>query len=112
MSCEMAAGRPELTPGAWIGVRFADDPGYVHERILEWPIGPVTDRSWIVVTSDGHEYAERVADWEVADGHSYRHDGLPGWFWLAGRCANGYPGDIGDDEVIAFDEPVGDGDPP
>ena len=91
----MAAGRPELTPGAWIGVRFADDPGYVHERILEWPIGPVTDRSWIVVTSDGHEYAERVADW-------------PSWFWLAGRCDGGYPVDVGDDEVIAFADPVGD----
>ena len=91
----MAGVVPELTPGAWIGVRFADDPGYVHERILSWPLGPPRQRRWIVLTRDGHEYAEALADWSE-------------WFWLAGRSDMGYPPEVRDDEVLFFDEPVSD----
>ena len=45
-----------LTPGGWIGVGFESGLGYVHERILVWPLGPDTNRHWIVLTSHGDEY--------------------------------------------------------
>ena len=86
---------PPLTPGAWVAVAFEDDPGYVYERILEWPIGPPARRCWIVLTPGGHEYAEAEADWTEC-------------FWLAGRFDDGYPPEVGDREMIPFQEPVSD----
>ena len=50
----------QLLPGARIGVRFADDPHHVHERILGWPCAV---NSWVVLTGDGDEYAEVEDGW-------------------------------------------------
>ena len=61
-------------------MRFESDPGYVHERILMWPLGPDTNRHWVVLTSHGDEYVEALSDWDDL-------------FWLAGRGDGGgyYP---------------------
>ena len=48
-----------------------------------------------MLTPGGHEYAEAEADWVEC-------------FWLAGRCDDGYPPEVGEREMIPFDDPVSD----
>ena len=61
-----------LLPGARIGVRYQDDPNYVHERIFGWP---VSDTAWLFLTPHDHEYVEALADWSIClpltDRHRY-----------------------------------------
>ena len=50
----------ELLPGGRLVVNFHDDPRRDHSRLFLWPIDATT---WIVLTPDGDEYAERFADY-------------------------------------------------
>ena len=80
-----------LLPGARIGVRYQDDPNYVHERIIGWP---VSDTAWLILTPHDHEYIEDFTDWSA-------------FFLLTGQ--HRYGGHVGDgDEVIAFDDSLTD----
>ena len=81
----------QLLPGARIGVRFSDDPGIIHERLLGWPSA---ERSGVISTVDDDEYVGEEVNWVVAiplTGKSVYHD-------EAGE----------EDQVIAFEEPLED----
>ena len=81
-----------LLPGPRIGFRYPDDPNYVHERILGWP---VSDTAWLILTPHDQKDIEDFSDWPVS-------------FPLTGH--HGYGDKVGDgDEVIAFDAPLEDG---
>ena len=53
----------ELLPGGPLVVNLPDDPCWDHSRLFLWPIDATT---WIVLTSDGVKYAERLADYSRA----------------------------------------------
>ena len=80
-----------LLPGARIGVRYATDPNFVHERVLGFP---VSKTAWLVLTPHDDEYIEDYGDWAVT-------------FALTGR--SGYGDHVTEaDDVIAFAEPLDD----
>lgn len=83
--------REQLLPGARIGVRYGEDPNFVHERILGWP---ASDSAWLILTPHDHEYIEDFDDWTAV-------------FPLTGL--GGYGDHVLDsDEVIAFESPLED----
>lgn len=58
----MAGARPELGLGLWIAIGVTEDPGYVRECILKWPIGLTFAPQWLVLTADGAEHAKSESD--------------------------------------------------
>ena len=48
-------------PGMRLLVAFEGDPGWHHERILQWP---VADDRWVVLTGDGDSYAEGLDEYD------------------------------------------------
>ena len=50
----------QFCPGLRLLVSYDDDPGYHHERILEYPVAP---GEWVIRTPDRDEYAELVSSW-------------------------------------------------
>ena len=63
-----AASRLRLQPGVRFLVTFESDPGWHHERVA---LHAVVDDSWMILTPDGHEYAESLSDfwtWSILTG--------------------------------------------
>ena len=50
-----------LVPGTRLVVRFLNDPGYWHERLVLWP---VTRSRYVILTGDLDCYVEEASDWE------------------------------------------------
>ena len=48
-------------PGSRLNVVFEDDPKWIHERLLLWPVGR---ESWVVKTPDGDVYEEGLEDYK------------------------------------------------
>ncbi len=55
------AASAALRPGTRCVVRYAEDPGWHHERIF---LAAVDDGHWMIYTPDNHLYDEYVADYE------------------------------------------------
>ena len=65
-----AASRLRLRPGVWLLVTFQSDPGWHNERVV---LHAVVDDLWMILTPDGHEYAESLSDystWSILNGSS------------------------------------------
>ena len=57
--------RGHLLPGDRVIVKFANDPGYGHERLILWPVFAQDEKAceWVILTEAGDLYSEGVEDW-------------------------------------------------
>ena len=57
----------ELQPGRRFLVRFAGDPGVIHERVALWPVASAkvggAASSFAILTADGDAYEEALEDY-------------------------------------------------
>ena len=61
------SGYRQIVRGEQFLAKFADDGGYVHERVALWPLAAAVEgtaaTSHVILTSDGDVYVEASADY-------------------------------------------------
>ena len=88
----VALQRRHLLPGRRLLVRFEDDPGYWHERVLLWPSW---EHAWWITTGDGDTYEETPEDWAGA----YDVTGRAAWPQLDGGMVQ-FAAPLPNDELL------------